>query len=358
MFAEWGSHGWPEIGNCISLMTRRYRLFVAATALRQANIGIAMGRCGTVLAREASSMVITDDNFATIVKAVRQGRIIYANMRKSISYLLTAGLASVICVAGGVLMQIGLPLTPLQLLWLNLIMHVFPGVGIVLQPGDGDIMSKAPRSKAEQLLSPEIKHQIVVRSVVVAVAVLCSMQMLPLLAIPAAKTTTIGFATLSVALLLQALSLACNGQRMTATRQIINWPMTINITASFTLLLAAIYVPCLQTILQTQILEPREILVVAALSFVDRDRFVLGFVQTSSVRLICRQGQKQFLCKAPGTKTSLVWSVTMNLCKFWRDSLAMKSSDTGFSIWHHFLIGLFLSKSYCPNSRIARLQRP
>lgn len=239
-----------------------------APALRQSNIGIAMGRGGTALAREASSMVITDDNFATIVKAIRQGRIIYANIRKSIAYLLTAGLASVICVAGGVLMQTGLPLTPLQLLWLNLIMHVFPGLGIVLQRGDCDIMNKPPRSKSEQLLSRETKQQILVRSIVVAIAVLCSLKLQHPLSISPDKTTTVGFATLSVALLLQAVSWARSGQQnANHSRKLINWPMTVNIAISSALLFAAIYVPWLQSILQTRSLDLKECFLVTVLSF-------------------------------------------------------------------------------------------
>lgn len=240
-----------------------------APALRQSNIGIAMGRGGTALAREASSMVITDDNFATIVTAIRQGRIIYANIRKSIAYLLTAGLASVICVAGGVLMDIGLPLTPLQLLWLNLIMHVFPGLGIVLQQGDSDVMSKPPRNSSEHLLSSKTTKQILMRSAIVALVVLGALYLQQALGIPAEKKTTIGFATLSLALLLQAISWSrtgIEGGAMHEPRQV-NWPMTVNIAISFILLLAAIYAPSLQSLLQTQALYAREILFVIVLSY-------------------------------------------------------------------------------------------
>jgi Ca2+-transporting ATPase len=239
-----------------------------APALRQANIGIAMGRSGTALAREASSMVITDDNFATIVKAIRQGRIIYANIRKSIAYLLTAGLASVMCVAGAVIFGMGLALSPLQLLWLNLIMHVFPGLGIVLQRGDSKVMDSPPRGRSEQLLSAETKQQILIRSLIVAIAVLCSLQLQSVFGLATDKTTTIGFGTLSLALLFQALSWSRVDSGHLAEKKPgrINWPMAINIAISSLLLLAAIYAPGLQSVLKTSSLNGPEVVLVIVLS--------------------------------------------------------------------------------------------
>lgn len=239
-----------------------------APALRQANIGIAMGRSGTALAREASSMVITDDNFATIVKAIREGRIIYANIQKSIAYLLTAGLASVICVAGGVILDTGLPLSPLQLLWLNLIMHVFPGLGIVLERRHTEVMAKPPRDTTEQLVSQGVKWQILLRSFIVAIAVLCSIQIQQVFGEAGATTTTIGFATLSGALLLQALSWSAvdrGGQAGNKVRRP-GWPMVINMAVSCVLLFAAVYFPGLQAVLKTQSLNVSEILLISALS--------------------------------------------------------------------------------------------
>lgn len=229
-----------------------------APALRQSNIGVAMGRSGTALAREASSMVITDDNFATMIKAIRQGRIIYANIRKSIAYLLTASVASVMCVAGAVLFDIGLVLTPLQLLWLNLIMHVFPGLGIVLQRGDSDVMTKPPRSSSEHLLSRVIKQQIGIRSIVVACAVLFCLYLHVCMGGAVAHKSTIGLATLSLALLLQALSWSGLGMGKAMT----NMPMIVNLGISGILLMAAIYAPVLQGLLNTVALNATEMLLV------------------------------------------------------------------------------------------------
>lgn len=237
-----------------------------AAALRQANIGVAVGSKATDLAREASSMVLTDDNFATIVKAIREGRIIYANIRKSIAYLLTAGLSSVVCVASGVFFATGLPLTPLQLLWLNLIMHVFPGLGIVLERNDCDVMSLNPRKREEKLISRGILTEIIIRSFVVGAAVMVSLQIGRQLHVPADSLSTVGFGTISLALLLQAVSWSRfdNPQsKLRAGRALVG-----NIGISLLLLIAAIYLPFLQIILTTKALDPTEIMVVVAVSIV------------------------------------------------------------------------------------------
>ncbi|HEY9869655.1 MAG TPA: cation-translocating P-type ATPase [Candidatus Obscuribacterales bacterium] len=243
-----------------------------APALRQANIGVAMGRAGTDLAREASSMVITDDNFSTIVKAVEQGRIIYANIKKSIAYLLTASLASVLTIAVAVLTDIGLPLLPLQLLWLNLIMHIFPGLGIVLQPGDRGTMSRPPRRAQERLLSAAVQQQIWMRSLVVALAVLGAIELERCLGCGRVELTTVGFATLSMSLLFQAWAWAGWGARSPAVAKtaVFGSPMIINMCVSYGLLIIAIYWPALQAVLQTTSLGLREfgvVLGVSAISF-------------------------------------------------------------------------------------------
>ncbi|MBX9694693.1 MAG: cation-translocating P-type ATPase, partial [Cyanobacteria bacterium] len=177
-----------------------------APALRQANIGVAMGLSGTALAREAANMVITDDNFATITKAVEQGRIIYNNIRQSVAYLLTASLASVMSVFALVMLGESAPFSPLELLWLNLIMHIFPGLALVLQPASSGIMERPPRKPDEPLLTGTIQIQILLRSLVVTAAVLSAMKISA--ALNSSEVHTVGFSTLALSLILQALSWA------------------------------------------------------------------------------------------------------------------------------------------------------
>lgn len=244
-----------------------------APALRQANIGVAMGRGGTDLAREAANMVITDDNFFTITKAVEQGRIIYSNIRKAIAYLLTASLASVITVFSLVLMGDSAPFSPLQLLWLNLIMHVFPGLGLVLQPAGAGIMERPPRSPQEQLLSKRIRLGIISRSVITSLSVLLAIRLAVLLGIK--DLHTIGFATISLSLILQTFSWAlwssggshCKRQ----SGSIFNLPLMLNVAISLVLLLVALYWAPVQSLLGTSALNINQLLLVgccALLAFV------------------------------------------------------------------------------------------
>ena len=239
-----------------------------APALKQADIGVAMGKAGTDLAREASNMVITDDNFSTIVRAVEQGRIIYANIRRAIGYLLTASLAAVMTIAAAVVLDTGLPLLPLQLLWLNLIMHIFPGLGIVLQKADPSLMSLTPRPSTEKMLGGYEQMHIWLRSILCSLAVLAALAINARFTGDASKTTTIGLATLSLSLLFQAWAWLSVGRKETPLepRLQVNPTMFVTMGISYGLLFLAIYLPGLKQVLSTVALGWTDILVVFSTS--------------------------------------------------------------------------------------------
>ncbi len=224
-----------------------------APSLQQANIGIAMGRAGTDLAKEVSNMVITDDNFTTIVIAIEQGRIIYDNIRRSICYLLTATVASVVTIATAMIFMGTLALNPLQLLWLNLIMHVFPGLGIVLQGAAPGMMQRPPRDPSEKLLGGFECRQILIRAILVTAAVIGTIVWCNRCGISDDTTMTIAFATISLGLLFQAWNwLSVSGpddqSRQSAP---INSFMYLMMAISYALVAIAIYVPGLATVLGT-----------------------------------------------------------------------------------------------------------
>lgn len=123
-----------------------------APALKAAHIGIAMGKTGTDLTREVADMVITDDNYATIVDAVREGRIIFANLVKFIRYLISCNLSEVIVVTLGVLMSTPLPLMPIQILWVNLVTDGFPALALGMDPPEKDVMNIPPRDLSQGIL--------------------------------------------------------------------------------------------------------------------------------------------------------------------------------------------------------------
>ena len=123
-----------------------------APALKQADIGIAMGIKGTEVAKENADMVITDDNFATIVSAVEQGRIIYGNILRFIHYLLSCNFSEILTVFFALMIGWPLPLAALQILWLNLITDIFPAFALALEPSAPDVMKRAPRDPQKSLL--------------------------------------------------------------------------------------------------------------------------------------------------------------------------------------------------------------
>lgn len=124
-----------------------------APALREAHIGVAMGKTGTEVSREASDMVLTDDNFASIVAAVREGRGIFDNIRKTLVYLLAGNASELAVMFGAALLGLPLPLLPLHLLWINLVTDGLPALALVTDPVDADAMKRPPRRPEEPMLA-------------------------------------------------------------------------------------------------------------------------------------------------------------------------------------------------------------
>jgi Ca2+-transporting ATPase len=124
-----------------------------APALREAHIGIAMGKTGTEVTREAADMILTDDNFASIVAAVREGRGIFDNIQKTVVYLLAGNASELAVMLGAALIGLPLPLLPLHLLWINLVTDGLPALALVREPVDPDAMVKPPRKADEPMLA-------------------------------------------------------------------------------------------------------------------------------------------------------------------------------------------------------------
>ena len=124
-----------------------------APALKQADIGVAMGITGTEVAKQASDMVLLDDNFTTIVKAVAEGRRIYDNIRKTIHYLLSCNIGEVVTVFSALLLGLGSPLSPTQILWVNLITDGPPALALGLDPAEKSAMARSPRKRGEGIFA-------------------------------------------------------------------------------------------------------------------------------------------------------------------------------------------------------------
>ena len=128
-----------------------------APAIKTADVGIAMGITGTEVTKEASDVVLTDDNFATIIKAVEKGRWIYDNIKKYLTYLLQCNLIEILVIGGGVLLGLPLPLLPAQILWVNLTTDGLPALALGVSPADPDIMERPPRNPKESIFTREVK---------------------------------------------------------------------------------------------------------------------------------------------------------------------------------------------------------
>ncbi|MFC1818239.1 cation-translocating P-type ATPase [Thermodesulfobacteriota bacterium] len=124
-----------------------------APALKAAHIGVAMGRTGTDVAKEAADIVLSDDNFASIVAAVREGRIVYDNIKKVTIFLVSCGLGELLTIIACMLAGLHLPYLPAQILWLNLVTNGFQDVALAFEPGEKDVLSRKPRPSRERILS-------------------------------------------------------------------------------------------------------------------------------------------------------------------------------------------------------------
>ena len=143
-----------------------------APAVREADIGIAMGMTGTDVTKDASDMVVTDDNFASIAAAVEEGRSIYENIRKAVHYLLSCNLSEVLVMLGSTLLGWPLPLLPIHILWINLVTDGFPALALAVDPKDPDVMKRPPRDPKAPLLDRQRFVTVCVQGAVMAAATL------------------------------------------------------------------------------------------------------------------------------------------------------------------------------------------
>lgn len=145
-----------------------------AAALKRADIGVAMGRRGTDVAKEASAVVLQDDRFPTIGAAVEEGRVVFSNIRKFVCYLFSCNVAEVLVLLLAGIAGLPLPLLPLQILWLNIVTDTFPALSLALEPSDPDIMRRPPRDPHEAILSAWFTRRILFFSALITVSTLAA----------------------------------------------------------------------------------------------------------------------------------------------------------------------------------------
>jgi P-type Ca2+ transporter type 2C len=143
-----------------------------APALKKADIGISMGISGTDVAKEASDMILTDDNFTSIVNAIEEGRGIFDNIKKFVNYLLSSNLGEITAILGASLVGLPLPLTAIQILWINLVTDGLPATALSLDPHAKGIMSRKPKAATESILNKELRTDIIIFGVLIGIATL------------------------------------------------------------------------------------------------------------------------------------------------------------------------------------------
>jgi len=266
-----------------------------APALKQADIGVAMGITGTDVSKEASDMVLRDDNFATIVAAVEEGRVIYDNIRKFVKFSIAGNLGKVlvmiivpivtIMMAGLGLDPITIPLVPLQLLWLNLLTDGLLGLGLGVEPAESLTMKRPPLSPKSNIFSDGIGGQIlrtgsIIGLISISIGIIAWADQNP-------KWQTMMFSGIAFAQMWQALATRSFRDSVFKTGLFTNKVMFYMIVLTFFMQLAALYIPFLQVFLSTQALTLNELLICIGVSG-------LVLVETEIEKAISRYSRIKF----------------------------------------------------------------
>lgn len=222
-----------------------------APALKKADIGVAMGITGTDVAKETADMILTDDNFASIVAAVEEGRVIYANIRKFVFFLLSCNIAEILIIFVAMLVGLPIPLKPIQLLWLNLLTDAFPALALGMEAKEPDIMEKPPRNPNEPIMDHRMKVQIAIQSIFMTMAVLGVFTFALNTSSNLQVAQTYAFATLIFSELLRAYTSRSETLSVFKIGVFSNKYMVGGTFISFLLLLLVIYVPALREIFDT-----------------------------------------------------------------------------------------------------------
>jgi Ca2+-transporting ATPase len=263
-----------------------------APSIKRADIGVAMGITGTDVAKESADMVLTDDNYASIVSAVEQGRVIYANIRKFVFFLLSSNVAEIMIIFLATLAGLPMPLTAIQLLWLNLLTDGAPALALAMEKGDPDVMKHPPRPVKEPIINGPMQLGIVIQTITQTGATLGAFTLglmwhlgegglIPPGMNPVAYllqydwrgvdvqvAETMAFVTLSLCELFRAYTVRSETQSIFRIGVFSNRYMQYAVAVSIILLLMVVGVPFLQPIFNTHFMSAREWAVVFGLALI------------------------------------------------------------------------------------------
>lgn len=251
-----------------------------APALKRADIGIAMGITGTDVSKEAAHMILLDDNFATIVRAVQEGRKIYDNIRKFVRYLLTTNSGEIWTLFLAPFLGLPIPLLPIHILWINLVTDGLPALALSVEPREGDVMTRPPRHPKESIFAHGLGFHAIWVGILMA-AVTLSMQSWSLAA-AGMHWQTMVFTVLCLTQLGHVLAIRSERQSLFTMGLFSNKLLLGAVILTFFLQMATIYIPQLNPIFKTEPLTVRELLIVVLAS-------CIVFVAVEIEKLIVRR---------------------------------------------------------------------
>jgi len=226
-----------------------------APAIKEADIGIAMGISGTDVTKEAASMILLDDNFATIVAAVEEGRVIYNNIRKFIRYLLSCNLGEVLTMFLASLFYLENPLLPIQILFVNLVTDGLPAIALGVDPADGDIMLEKPRGKNESVFSRGLTEKIAIRGCLIGVCTILSFIGGKYYGMSLEACRTMALGTLVLSQLIHVFECRSEKLSLFEINPLTNLYLIGAVTVSICMLLSIVYLPALQSVFHTTPLD-------------------------------------------------------------------------------------------------------
>lgn len=222
-----------------------------APAVKEADIGVSMGITGTDVTKEASSMILMDDNFATIVAAVEEGRVIYNNIRKFIRYMLSCNFGEVLTMFLGMLLGLPLPLLPIQILWVNLVTDGLPAIALGFDPPERDIMMRSPRGTKENVFSHGLLNLILFRGALIGLSTLAVFVSIMYFSGSVETSRTGAFITLVMTQLIHVFE--CKSERKNIFEIPIfnNMALVLAVICSLVMILGVVYIPVLQSVFKT-----------------------------------------------------------------------------------------------------------
>jgi P-type Ca2+ transporter type 2C len=236
-----------------------------APAIKAADIGIAMGKSGTDVSKEASSLILANDNFATIVSAIEEGRHIYDNIQKFISYLLASNVGEILVMFFAMLMGLPLPLIPIQILWVNLVTDGLPAMALGVDPAEEDSMSRSPRDSKESIFARRVGWKIVTRGLLIGLCSLLAFWVTYHEGGQLELAQTVAFATLVFCQLIYVFDCRSMGT-IFERNPLSNLALCFAVLISVLLLIVVIYYPPLQPIFHTVPLQMHEWILVIVTS--------------------------------------------------------------------------------------------